>query len=191
MLTEEDVLVLDIMTYSYRSFALISDLAYTLIAYPDETHPATKFYNAWCKFRRYPRCELPLNPGTLWMITSAIIVNARERWLNYLPNTPVSTSDPKWGLKNSRIKYPNDSDPSIRTVVMKIRNAISHSNIKIKVGDEDHSWNELLTETTFTFKDSIADFEIEISVSDLTKLNGVVYATIQDIVTELETFSDT
>jgi hypothetical protein len=87
-------------------------------------------------------------------MSSAIIVSSKERWIDFLPNTPISESDPKWGLTVSRLYYPSNQDPSIKEIVGKIRNSISHTVFTVKVGKDGTPWNVLMRETTYTFRDS-------------------------------------
>jgi len=180
MITNEDLRLFDLLSFAYRSFALITDLTETLISDEKKESPATQFYFKWCETRLNGKYEIPLNPGTIWMISSAIIVNSKEKWLILLPKTPLSKIGPEWGLRDIKLNYPINPDPSVSTVVHKIRNAISHSDVKFKMGGEETPWHIFLKETTLTFKDSKRKdpFEIEISISDLSKLNSMIYQTI-------------
>lgn len=186
MITDEDIRLFDLLTYSYRSYALISDLTDMLISETEQKSkgPATQFYFKWCDKRLEGKYEIPFNKGTVWMITSVIIVTSKERWLKLLPETPISESSHEWGLLEARLSYPTDPNPSIRKIVQKIRNSISHSDFDVKVGREGTSWDVLLKETTFTFRDSRekGGFELEISLSSLSKLCMAIYQTIQVLI---------
>ena len=37
------------------------------------------------------------------MISWAVIVNSKENWIDFIPETPIDKSDPKWGLKRIKI----------------------------------------------------------------------------------------
>jgi hypothetical protein len=181
MITDEDLWLFDLLTLAYRSFTIITDLTDILIFDEKNESPATQFYFKWCETRLNGKYEIPLNPGTIWMISSTIIVNSKERWLHLLPKTPLSEIGPEWGLKDIKLHYLSNPDPSISEIVHKIRNAISHSDFVFKIGREEAPWDVFLKESTFTFKDSRGEdlFELEISMSDLSKLNSTVYQTIQ------------
>jgi len=176
MITPEDAMLFDLITYSYRTFALINDFTNALLSEVEHgtVGPASEFYFPWCEKRLAGKHEVPLNKGTVWMISSAVIVSSKERWLSFLPNTPISLIDSEWGLTECRLDYPSNPDPSIKDIVWKIRNSLSHTDFTVKVGKEGTPWNVLLKETTFTFRDSIGKtpFELEISLSDLIKLNA-------------------
>lgn len=181
-ITDDDVYLFDLLTQLYRNFALIRDLTYRLDSEikQDVKGVASRFYFSWCDYRLEGRLETPFNVGTVWMLSSVIIVTSRERWLDYLPETPLSESDPEWGLKNIQLCYPSDPDPSIRKVVKKIRNSIAHSDLSVIIGKLTEPLEILFRDTVFTFRDSEFEyFELVISMSGLSKLIASVYITIE------------
>jgi len=177
MITENDILLFDIITYSVHSFALIKDINDELLS--GNKNPITQYYLDWCKKRLPEGAPYPFNPGIIWMYTSAILVNCK-RWLNFLPKTKISMSDPKkWGLKTAELRFPKDQDPSIKRTVRKMRNAISHSNIDLITGSKEAPWDAYLEETKFIFRGK-DDFELKISVPNLARLNAAIYETIDE-----------
>ena len=182
MITDNDLELFDIISYSYRSFALIKDLTDYLIHDAENKRLTfeTLFYNAWSKKRGINQ-EIPLNPGTMLMISWAVIVNSKENWIDFIPETPIEKSDPKWGLKRIKIlKRKGKQPPSIRDVVWKIRNSLSHSDFTVKPGKDGTPWSVFLNETFFTFKDSKGGkFELEINMIELSMLNVTIYETIR------------
>ena len=119
-------------------------------------------------------------------MTSAIIINSKK-WEEYLPSTPISQSPDEWGLKKAEFSYPKDPDPSIQTVVTKMRNALAHSRIEIIIGDLDLPRTLLLAETFFVFKDRDG-FEMKISILDLSRFNSTIY---EEIVPVMKKFMET
>jgi hypothetical protein len=115
MITENDIALFDIITYSVHSFALIKDINDKLISdvRTGDKNPVTQYYYDWCEKFIPEGTPLPFNPGIIWMYTSAILINCK-RWLKFLPKTKISMSDQKWGLKTSELHFPLDQDPSIK-----------------------------------------------------------------------------
>jgi hypothetical protein len=189
MISEEDLRLFDLITYSYKAFALINDLNNKLISDMTKkiTGSVTQFYFDWCDYRIDGKREYPFNPGIVWMITSVIIVTSKERWLDHLPDTPLSKSNPDWGLQEAQLCYPANPDPSIKEVVHKIRNAISHSDFDFIVGRENTPWSVFLKESQFIFRDTRKNpFQLKISVMDLSYLNAKIYTTIYPILREYD-----
>ncbi len=186
MFTEHDVRLLDMMTHAYHNFILINDINQRIMTdgRANKKSPVTQFYFEWCD-KRIPEDDhpLPVNRGTMWMLASVVILNCSPRWLKYLPNTRISQAAPEWGFKLARLSYPEDPDPNLRKVIRKIRNAIAHSRFTLHIEDIWVPWKVLINETTFTFKDR-DDFEIEISVADLSKLSATIYLTMSTIIGE-------
>ena len=190
MVSEADLRLFDLLSYSFKSFSLIKDLNDALIAESSrgKIGPASQFYFAWRDRRIDGKQEMPLNPGLIWMMTSAVIVASRERWLEYLPDIPLSNSEPEWGLTNAHLDYPTNPDPSIKRVVQKIRNSISHADFDFVEGGEGTSWFVYLSESHFVFRDMITEhFEIKLSVIALSQLNKKIYETIYGILSKHET----
>lgn len=186
MLTDDDVRLYDVLTFAYHNFTLIYDMNKKLQsdALNRKKSPLTQYYYEWCEKRLPVKSHpLPLNPGTMWMLASVIIINCIPKWRKFLPKTRISQSASEWGLKRARLSFPKDPDPSIKRVVEKIRNSIAHSRFDIKIEDINVPWEVLINETTFTFKDK-DDFEIEVSVVDLSKLSASIYETIGQYITE-------
>jgi hypothetical protein len=190
MITEKDVEIFDFLTHSYRTFVLINDLTNTLFSDIEQkrvkSSPASQFYFQWCQRRLDGRRDVPLNPGLILMITWAIVVTTRERWLELLPETPFSKSDPEWGLKEAQLKWSKNPDPPINKVVKKMRNALSHSDFEVKLSKAEFPWGVVVRDSKIIFRDSKGrdDFELMISFSDLSKLNSKVYQTIEAVIDE-------
>ena len=193
MSSKKDLEFFDMLTFSYRNFALIHDLTNLLrydVEIPQEVISAEnrslirELYFTWCDKRTAGKPEIPLNPGTMLMISWAVIVHSRQYWLDLLPETPISKSSPEWGLHEARLHFSAEPDPSIKKVVHKIRNAISHADYRIRVSRGAVSpWKVFLKESKIIFRDSSRgneDFELEISFNDLAKLNNKIYETIAE-----------
>ena len=145
----------------------------------NQTSLGQEYYLKWCKKRVNGRAPAPLNPGTIWMMTSAIIINSKK-WGKYLPSTTISQSPDKWGLNKTEYSYPKDPDPSIQTVVTKMRNAIAHSRIEVIIGDLDLPRPKLHAETFFVFRD-LDGFEMKISIPDLSRFYSAVYEEVKPV----------
>jgi len=180
MITDDDLRLYDMLTFTYQNLVFLTDLNTHLIndAKDQKQGPVSQYYYEWCT-KRIPEKKqpLPVNPGTIWMITSAIIINCASRWLKYLPKTRISKSGEEWGLIQSRLTFPEDPDPSIKRVTRKIRNAIAHTRFSFHVVNVNVPWTTLINESTYTFWDK-DDFTLEISMLNLTKLIGSIYLEI-------------
>ncbi len=188
MITENDVRLFDVITQAIQNFALIVDLDKELAdnELSKKTSLGQEYYLKWCEKRVKGRAPRPLNPGTIWMMTSAIIINSKK-WEKYLPTTAISQSPDEWGLKKAEYTYPKDPDPSIQTVVTKMRNALAHSRIEIIIGDLNLPGTQLLAETFFVFKDRDG-FEMKVSILDLSRFNSAIY---EEIVPVMKRFMET
>jgi hypothetical protein len=187
MITDEDVELFDILSSCYRNFALISDLTSKLLIEAElgNLSNASHFYHQWCEYRMEGKHELPLNYGTILMLSWAVIVNTKERWLNFLPDTPVEESDLKWGLLESKLKFTSKNNPSVKDVIERVRNSISHADFKVNIKNVNVSYKRLLSETTYTFEDGKKrDFKLEISMKNMSCLLNEMYLAILEPIQE-------
>lgn len=184
MVTESDVRLFDIVTQAVQNYALIADLDNQLEAYDqsNDHNYASLFYFEWCKRKVPGRVPRPFNPGTVWMMTSAIIINS-DKWVEYLPKTKVSQCEEEWGLSDVELSYPIYPDLSIQALVNKMRNALSHSKVEVTIGRIDIPWLTLLKETFFIFSNG-GGFELKISIYDLSRFISRVYEEISPVMKE-------
>jgi len=142
------------------------------------------FYVKWCKKYGFDPM-IPLNPGTMWMISMAVLQAAKEQWgdRDVFPDTPVSKLGAEWGLKYAEIESQEYDDPPLSDVIEKMRHALAHFNVIInEVNDPSKisSFAELMQQSSFTL---INDFEgkrfkITINYRDLSAFNAQVYTLI-------------
>lgn len=175
--------ILGLMAFCYQNTKLMRDMSRIMIDNPE--HPLTKFYRDWCHKNKYPT-TLPLNPGTFWMISSAVILSARQKWKNLIPDVEISDLGKSWGLSNAKITSEKYCDPSLKYVLRKMRNALAHINIHPKIPKEvktQISYSDLYTKSFFTLIDDKVKrdyFEITLSYRDLSLLNAQIYKLISD-----------
>jgi hypothetical protein len=183
-MNEEDRILLGLMSFAYHNIQLIRDLTDHLLENPDSQ--VTHFYEEWCITNGLEKHFLPLNPGSIWMILTAILVTAKHQWGDIFPSIPISQIEDKWGLKNAEIECEEYTDPPLNYVIQKMRNAFAHPQIGLEVPpgiDEKIPIKILLTETYYTLKDKYKRgkyFKMRISLSDLARFSSEVFTTISN-----------
>ncbi len=122
---------------------------------------------------------IPYSFGAIFGNLYCGILLAKENWYDLLPNDELPLSDPSWHLSDVTCTSPRKSNPTVKYVMKRIRNALGHGDFIIKnvpeyrkEGEDKHKFEK---ETTIVFcdqnqRDSSDTFRIELSLYKLLKI---------------------
>ena len=96
----DDKKFIGLIEMGYRNIHLIRDLAFFMDVNPQ--HQITGYYVEWCNKNEYPH-HAPLNPASIWMIASMVILVTREKWMYLFSDKPISKLDESYGLSKAKI----------------------------------------------------------------------------------------
>ena len=185
-LNEKQILM--VMSLAYHNFTLIRDLTGELLE--NSEMKLNEFYQKWSiqHFKEDVKL-LPMNPGTVLMISYVNFLAAKQLWFDLFEETPISELDEKWGLTDAEIESDESSDPSLRYVIRRMRNGLAHYRIEIiskkEIMDlENTNYKEIMDNSYFVIRDidekTGKNFMIKINFSNLSKLNSEIYTTISN-----------
>lgn len=187
---EIDRLAMDIISGSMYSLNFLRNISVAIYDNRVQDMTVREFHAAWLKKVNYSGHSVPYCLGPLLGYLYCGILLSKERWYDFLPESPLKDAPPEWGFTGVKYSSPKKPDPSVKYVVRRIRNALGHGNIIIEVPhDLEYKKDEFEFEkrTLIKFQDEdIRDksdiFCIEISIDGLSslvkKLQGLVYPEI-------------
>lgn len=189
-LGEIDKLAMDIISGSMYSLNFLRNISVAIFDQRIEDISVREFHTAWLKKVKNTEHSVPYCLGSILGYLYCGILLSKERWYDLLPEVPITSAPSEWGLAGVKYHSPKRSDPSIKHVIRRIRNALGHGNISMDVPcnlDYRKDKFEFEKRTFIKFydedsRDKFDVFEIEISIDGLSalvkKFQGLVYPEI-------------
>jgi hypothetical protein len=176
--SEIDRLAMDIISGSMYSLNFLRNITVAIFDHRIEDMTIREFHESWLKKVKYPENAAPYCLGSILGYLYCGILLSKELWYDLLPEDSIKERGSEWGLAGVNCKSPKRPDPSIKYVMRRMRNALGHGNISIKVPDNlDYRKSELEFEkkTVIGFydedlRDKADLFAIEISIEGLAAL---------------------
>lgn len=126
-----------------------------------------QFYRDWLQCASPQQRRLPVEPGNFVGCLNCGLILTKELWFDLILDTPVSEAPEDWGFADLTVSDSKQSEPTLRHVMRRIRNALAHGNIKLNV------CGLAITDSLFHFHDESqrkGTFDAVISISTLIKM---------------------
>jgi len=187
---EIDKLAMDIVSGSMYSLNFLRNISVAIFDKSVQDMTVREFHAAWLKKVKYTEHSVPYCLGPLLGYLYCGILLSKERWYDFLPESPLKDAPPEWGFTGVKYSSPKNTDPTVKYVVRRLRNALGHGNMAIEVPhDLDYKKDEFEFEKRTVIKfhdedqrDKSDTFDIEISIDGLIslvkKFQGIVYPSI-------------
>ncbi len=175
---EIDKIAMDIISGNMYSLNFLRNMSVAIFDQRIKDMTVREFHAEWLKKCKYTEHSVPYCLGSIFGYLYCGILLSKERWYDLLPEDCIKYAPAEWGLTGVGYKSPKKTDPSIKYAIRRMRNALGHGNISIKVPhDLDHKKDEFDFEKRTTVKffdsdprDSSDVFEIEISIEGLSAM---------------------
>lgn len=147
------------------------------------------FYDEWLRGSGASGYKIPFSLGAIVAYLYCGLVLTKELWDHLVPDDPVSSIASDWSLSNITVSAPREHNPSARYIVRRIRNSLSHGNIRLNVPNGISDRSQLMKRTSVRFHDDNqrdpADvFDAEASLDTLTQVITKFHSEIHRYVRE-------
>jgi len=134
-----------------------------------------QFYDQWLKQTQRDQDLIPFNPGVILAYMYVGILFAKENWFDVLPDIDASVAGPQWGLEKLRVAAPKEPNPSLKYVLRRIRNALGHGNLEVKIPETGLTRDNLFDVVMVKFwdqdqRDRTDTFEAEMPLNGIFRL---------------------
>jgi len=92
-----------------------------------------QFIGQWNQQVSPKELKVPMSPGVLLGLMYLGIVYGKELWFDQIPDVPLSDTDESWGSTRVECMSAGEPRPTLRYVVRRLRNALSHGRVRIVV----------------------------------------------------------
>ena len=167
--------LIDFVTDSMFSMAFLESI--TDIIFSDKRDQITvgQFYDSWLYDAKTKEKKIPFSLGAFvgYMYCGFTIIN--ENWEKLIPDELITKSGEDWGLKNIKIEYTKKQNITIKFIIKKIRNSLSHGRFTIDIAPDLVNREQSLEKTSFTFIDinphcDNDKFQVSINMRDITRI---------------------
>ena len=112
-----------------------------------------EFYRAFVRDICGGRMKVPFSPGQILGNLYTSIVLGKEHWYDLIPDIEFSSISPEWGLNGGTVSDSVISDPSLKHVITRLRNALGHGNLEYNLPKGLGSHDAIMKKSTIKFHD--------------------------------------
>lgn len=127
---DEEKDAIDNITNAMLSVGFLADISDFIFSINRDRLTVGQFYDRWIKNASLKKDKPPLSPGIILGLMYVGMVYGKETWDNIIPNIEIKKIDDAWGIKNASFKCPKKRSLTLRYVVRRFRNSLSHGNVK-------------------------------------------------------------
>jgi len=183
----EEKNAIDNITTCMFSIGFLHEITTNILNSDKNKESLIDFYASWLKNRKANNL-LPISPGIILGYLYVGIVYAKENWVDLIPDTPIQKSGHEWSLYSYTPNCPKEPNPTLKYVVRRIRNSLSHGYARTIVPstkDQKEQFENIAMEfKDINQKDFNDTFIIEIKLVDIQifikQFQSVIWQKIMD-----------
>ena len=162
---------LDFITSSMFSLGFLKNISDIIFSPNKYKVTVGQFYDQWIKNCGAQNIKIPFSLGAILGDLYCGILFAKENWIDLLPDVDFRSVDPKWGISGLTFTASKVTNPNLKYLVKRIRNALGHGNIEVNV-PKGIEKNEITAKVTIDFhdenmRDSSDTFDMTCSLDQL------------------------
>ena len=190
----QEKLAMDIFTSSMYSLNFLKNITVAIFDPELKSLKVGDIYSQWLKKSGFSKIDTAHTPYSLGAIIGYLycgILLAKEKWFDLLPEEKIEDASPDWGFSSVNYRSPQESSPTIKYAIRRMRNALGHGNILFNVPNgiyrDKSDKYDFEKKVSIKFHDENIrkpgdTFDIEISLFGLTnaikKFHRIAYADV-------------